>query len=171
MPANGSPAASQQATVDSASQTASAENVVEEDIVYDEETVRTAVVRTFHADNLDLPVSSEPFDQLFTLNNHLIKFDVDPRDTYVNEHLNKMAADANRDLKKLRADNLHKLREKYFMLMSLRVIEIQKELDVNNQDTEYGSQKWALEATRKDSLSNVDEKILMHGISVHMMTR
>lgn len=84
--------------------------------------------------------------------------------------------------------------------MSLRVIEIQKELDVNNQDTEYGSQKWALEATRKDSLSNVDEKskrnvslwkmimrqdamhfatqplqqqrmILMHGISVHMMTR
>lgn len=159
VPANGSPAASQQATVDSASQTASAENVVEEDIVYDEETVRTAVVRTFHADNLDLPVSSEPFDQLFTLNNHLIKFDVDPRDTYVNEHLNKMAADANRDLKKLRADNLHKLREKYFMLMSLRVIEIQKELDVNNQDTEYGSQKWALEATRKDSLSNVDEKI------------
>lgn len=136
-------------------QSAEASDTVEEDVVYTETQIQTAVTRMFHADNLDLPVSSEPFDQLFTLNNQLIRFDTDSRDTYVNERLNAMAADANRDLQKLRTDNLRKLREKYFMLMSVRVLEIQKELDINNQDTEYGSQKWALENTRKDKFDKV----------------
>lgn len=131
------------------------EETVEEDIVYTETEVESSIERIFHADNLDLPVTAEPFDQLFTLNNHLIRFDVDSRDTYVNERLNVMAIDANRDLQKLRSDNLRKLREKYFMLMSVRVLDIQKELDINNQATEYGSQKWALDNTRKDKLERV----------------
>lgn len=146
----------------SASVQQSAENMSadeEQDVVYTEIQVESSISRIFHADNLDLPVSSEPFDQLFTLNNQLIRFDVDSRDTYVNERLNMMATDANRDLQKLRTDNLRKLREKYFMLMSVRVLEIQKELDINNQDTEYGSQKWALENTRKDKLDHVNALI------------
>lgn len=127
----------------------------EQDVVYTETQIIGSIERMFHADNLDLPVSSEPFDQLFTLNNHLIKFDVDSRDTYVNERLNIMAVDANRDLQKLRSDNLRRLREKYFMLLSVRVLEIQKELDINNQSSEYGSQKWAIENTKKEKLDNV----------------
>lgn len=127
----------------------------EKEITYTEIQVEAAISRIFHADNLDLPVSSEPFDQLFTLNNQIIAFDFDERDTYVNEHLNIMAADANRDLQKLRSDNLRALREKYFMLMSVRVLDIQKELDINNQDTEYGSQKWALENTKRDKMERI----------------
>lgn len=127
----------------------------EKEITYTEIQVEAAINRIFHADNLDLPVSSEPFDQLFTLNNQIIAFNFDERDTYVNEHLNIMAADANRDLQKLRSDNLRALREKYFMLMSVRVLDIQKELDINNQDTEYGSQKWALENTRRDKMERI----------------
>lgn len=127
----------------------------EQIVTYTELQIESSISRIFHADNLDLPVSSEPFDQLFILNNQLISFDFDERDTYVNEHLNIMAADANRDLQKLRADNLKALREKYFMLASVRVIDIQKELDVNNQDTEYGSRKWALENTKRDRLEKI----------------
>ncbi len=139
------------------SETIVQEQVIEEeqDVVYTETQILGSIERMFHADNLDLPVSSEPFDQLFTLNNHLIKFDVDSRDTYVNERLNIMAVDANRDLQKLRSDNLRRLREKYFMLLSVRVLEIQKELDINNQSSEYGSQKWAIENTKKEKLDNV----------------
>ena len=134
----------------------------EQEIVYTETQVLTSIERVFHADNLDLPLSSEPFDQLFTLNNHLIKFDVDSRDTYVNQNLNQMAIDANRDLQKLRADNIRKLRDKYFMLMSVRIQEIQKEFDINDQTKEYGSLKAGLEETKtqqlKDIGSVVDER-------------
>lgn len=128
---------------------------IEQDITYTETQVLSACERTFHADNMDLPVSAEPFDQLFTLNNHLIKFDIDSRDTYVNERLNVMATDANRDLQKLRADNLRSLREKYFMLMAARVIEIQKEMDVKDESTEYGKKRWLIESDRKNSLDKI----------------
>lgn len=135
--------------------TSETEEVEEEVRVYTETEVYSQVTRIFHADNLDLPLSSEPFDQLFTLNNHLIEFDLDQRDTYVNERLNVMAGDANRDLRKLRSDNLKKLREKYFALMSDRILKIQAEYDLANIDTEYGQQKWAASKTRDDKLSQV----------------
>lgn len=127
----------------------------EQEVVYTETQVLSSVERVFHANNLDLTVSSDPFDQLFTLNNHLIKFDVDPRDTFVNERLNRMAIDANRDLQKLRSDNLKKLREKYFMLMALRVQEIANELDIENEGTQYGAVKAGIDNERAASLSNM----------------
>lgn len=127
----------------------------EEEAVYTETQVLSSVERIFHADNLDLPLSTEPFDQIFTVNNHLIKFDIDPRDTYVNEHLNHMALEANRDLQKMRADNLRRLREKYFMLMSARIVEIQKILDINNKNTNYGAFKDSIESQKSANLSNI----------------
>lgn len=131
----------------------------EQEIVYTETQVLSSVERVFHADNLDLTVSSDPFDQLFTLNNHLIKFDVDPRDSFVNERLNRMAIDANRDLQKLRSDNLKKLREKYFMLMALRVQEIASELDVANLNTSYGEYKKSIEDTKVQAISELPELV------------
>ncbi len=127
----------------------------EEEAVYTETQVLSSVERIFHADNLDLPLSTEPFDQIFTVNNHLIKFDIDPRDTYVNEHLNHMALEANRDLQKMRADNLRRLREKYFMLMSARIVEIQKILDINNKNTNYGAFKDSIDSQKAANLSNI----------------
>lgn len=129
------------------------------DIVYTETQVLTSVERVFHADNLDLPLSSEPFDQLFTISNHLIKFNVDTRDTYVNERLNLMAAAANRDLEKLRADNLKKLRDKYFMLMSARILEIQALYDIKNASTQCGRMKAGLDAQKSADLENISELV------------
>ena len=141
-------------------QTAAAEQVVseppvEEEIVYTEMQVMNTIERIIHADNLDLPLSSEPFDQLFTLNNHLIKFDLDPRDSYVSNELNRLAAAANRDLSKLRADNLSKLRHKYFMLMTIRIEEIQSECDIEDQLKPYGKQKANIEESKNKSLSEI----------------
>lgn len=130
-----------------------------QEIVYTETMVNQTIERVFHADNLDLPLSSEPFDQLFTLNNHLIKFDTDQRDGYVNAELNRMAADANRDIMKLRADNIKKLREKYFILMGLRIQEIQNQLDIKNPSTQYGSLKASIDNTRTEAMSNIASKV------------
>lgn len=131
----------------------------EQEVIHTETSVLSTIERVFHADNLDLPVSTEPFDQLFTLNNHLIKFDIDPRDNYVNERLNVMAADANRDLQKLRADNLRKLREKYIMIMSVRILDIQHEFDIRDSSTNYGRSKWSIDNTRENRLASVATEI------------
>ena len=125
----------------------------EKNVEYTEVQIETSIARIFHADNLELSVSSDPFDQLFTINGQLFVLNDDARDEYVNKHLNNMMYVANENLKKFRKGNIAKLREKYFMLMSLRILDIQKELDVNNQATEYGSQKWAIDETKKDKLS------------------
>ena len=142
-------------------QTESAENTEadEQEIVYTETQVINSIERIFHADNLDLPLSSEPFDQLFTLNNHLIKFDLDPRDSYVTTELNRMAADANRELMKLRADNINALRSKYVMLMTVRIQELQTEFDTEDQTTRYGSMKASIDATKKSNLDNIARTI------------
>lgn len=131
----------------------------EPDSVYSETQVIDTIERVFHADNLDLPLSSEPFDQVFTISNHLIKFNIDSRDTYVNERLNLMAADANRDLEKLRADNLAELRKKYFMLMTARILEIQKSYDIANANTTYGHVKSEIDATKDDALNHISDLI------------
>ena len=128
---------------------------LDEDIYYSETQVITSIERIFHAENLDLPVSSDPFDQLFTLNNHLIRFDIDSRDTYVNERLNLMAAAANRDLQKLRSDNLRTLRDKYFMIMSLRVADIQHKVDISDQSTEWGSKKWSIDEYKREQYAKM----------------
>lgn len=149
------PAVNQQAA-DNADGTQSQEELQEEqEIVYTETQILNTIERVIHADNLDLPLSSEPFDQLFTLNNHLIKFELDPRDSYVSNELNRMAADANRDLQKLRADNLRMLRHKYFMLMTVRIEEIQAECDIEDQLKPYGRQKADIEAAKNKELSEI----------------
>lgn len=130
-----------------------------EDVVYTETQVLASVNRIFHADNLELPLSSEPFDQLFTINNHLIRFDIDSRDTYVNERLNLMAVSANRDLEKLRSDNLRKLREKYFQLMSSRILEIQKSTDIKNEATEYGRLKHDIDVAKSEAINSMADLI------------
>lgn len=131
------------------------EPTVQEDVEYNEIRIESTVARIFHADNLELSVSSEPFDQLFTINSHLFALNTNVQDKYVNKHLNNMATAANDALKKFRENHIDELRQKYFLLMSRCVLDIQKELDVNNQETEYGSQKWALDETKKDKLSRV----------------
>lgn len=134
---------------------ATAETEVEKDVRYDEVHIETSIARIFHADNLELSVSSEPFEQLFTVNSQLFALCEDDRDAFVNQHLNDMTQIANKRLSDFRMGNIAKLREKYFKLMSLRILDIQKDLDVNNQETEYGSKKWAIDETRKDKLSRV----------------
>lgn len=137
------------------------ETVIEEteDIVYTEIQVESSISRVFHCNNLELEVSSEPFDQLFTLNNHLITFATDARDTYVNEQLNIMANEANRDLQKFRSENLQRLRQKYFALMSISINDIQKELDIDNVQSTYGSKKFAIDTSKNKQLSDISGKI------------
>ena len=139
-------------TADASSENTEAD---EQEIVYTETQVISSIERIFHADNLDLPLSSEPFDQLFTLNNHLIKFELDPRDSYVSTELNRMANDANRELMKLRSDNIKRLRDKYFMLMSVRIQEIQSECDIEDKSKKYGEFKSTIDATKTESLANI----------------
>lgn len=138
------------------------ETVIEEteDIVYTEIQVESSISRVFHCNNLELEVSSEPFDQLFTLNNHLIAFATDARDTYVNEQLNIMANEANRDLQKFRSENLQRLRQKYFALMSTSINDIQKELDIDNVQSTYGSKKFAIDTSKNKQLSDINSKIV-----------
>lgn len=147
------PADNQQAAA--AENTGGEQPVAEEEIVYTETQVISTIERIIHADNLDLPLSSEPFDQLFTLNNHLIKFDLDPRDSYVSNELNRLAAAANRDLSKLRADNLSRLRHKFFMLMTIRIEEIQSECDIEDQLKPYGRQKANIEESKNKELGEI----------------
>lgn len=158
-PAQSSQAQPNQAPQQTVEQTSQAEPEVEQEIIYTETQVMDSIERVFHADNLDLPLSFDPFDQLFTINNHMIKFDTDQRDGYVNAELNRMAADANRDLTKLRADNIRKLRHKYSMLMSIRIEDIQRELDIEDQTKRYGSFKAGLEGSKAQRIGSIGSTI------------
>ena len=128
-------------------------------VVHTETQVLSTVKRVFNSDNLDIEITTDPFDQMFTVNNQLITFELDERDTYVNERLNHMAADANRNLKKLRADNMGQLRQKYINLLTYQVQDIEKQYDIENPSTKYGKMKHDIEASKAQQLANIEQEI------------
>lgn len=128
---------------------------VEERVIPADATARE-ITRLFNADDLELELSTDAFDQLFTVNNELILFDSDQRDGFVNGEMNRMAADANRDLTRLRAEHIDILRRRYIALVSLNIKDIQKKYDTANLSTDFGSLKHSIDEQRDAQMENID---------------
>ena len=119
----------------------SKEEVQEESVLPNEipdAMVKEAIIRKFYSDDLGLEVSTEPFDSQFLHTNDYIPFDENRGEGWLNEYLNQMSKEANTEMRRLHQDNLFKMRERYFKLISEHCEQIYKDLDIMNGNNNYG---------------------------------
>lgn len=138
--------------------------------IFDEETeqaeeevpsawVDDIIVRKFYSDDLGLEITTEPFDAQFLQNNPPALFDENRPSNWLNDQLNEMSRLANQELRKLHQNQLFRLRERYFNLLSKSCDRIQQDLDINNPDTQYGQIYSKLRENRDDELSTIQGRV------------
>lgn len=146
-----------------------------EEQVYEEEPVEElpadmfekAMTRRFYSDDLGMEVTTDPFDSAFLHSNPYVPFNENRGAGWINDYLNQMSRDANTDMSRVHQDNLFKMREKFFMLVSLYCEDIMKALDYTDPTTYYGKlYKMILDAKNEatDRLDRMvsDKKVLIN---------
>ena len=128
---------------------------------------KKTLVRRFYTDDLDLHISTGPFDKQFMRNNVVPQFDeqrdVNGETGWLATYLNELAKSANSDLRRIHNDNLFLMREKYIRLLSEYCESLQRDLDTKNpsEDTKYNfaAKYEALRKGRKKELDNLDSVV------------
>lgn len=124
-----------------------------------EERVQEAITRVFYSDDLGLEVTTEPFDAQFLHGNPYIPFEEDRGEGWLNNYVAQMAKDANVEMRRLHQENLFKAREMYYRVISDYCENIQRDLDVDDPDTQYGQITDALKRDRLDAVDNVEREV------------
>lgn len=114
------------------------DNSDESEKIVDSDTVAQEIKRKFYSDELGLEVTTEPFDLQFLQSNTFVPFPEDREEGWINNYLNEYSKEANLKLKKLHEDNLFKMRNDYFNLLSKYVAKVRDDLDYEDMSTDYG---------------------------------
>lgn len=131
---------------------------IDEDLT---EKFEQTVVRKFYSDDLGLEISTEPFDLQFMHMDTYVPFVEDRGDGWLNEYLSNMAMNANAEMSRMHKDNLFRIRDKYFTLISTYCEDVQKKLDLNNPSTLYGKLNAGLKQQRYDAKKALADNIII----------
>jgi hypothetical protein len=126
------------------------------DAIYTEGDVQRAVSRIYHAEGLNLEVTSVPFEQIFVEGNKQILFDENQKDGFVDGELNRMAKNANVEIRRLREKHMQNMREYFLTMVSESAAMTQKKYDIHDPSTDCGRQKAELDDKRRDKVDNLD---------------
>lgn len=138
------------------SESVSQEPVVEEEKDVPEQWVVDAVTRKFYSDDLNMEVSTEAFDVQFMPQQLYAPFDENRPSSWINDQLNEMSRVANAELRKLRYDNLFKLRTYFFKLVSAQCDRIVTTLSLEDTDSQYGKMYEQIKLEHEAAVSEVD---------------
>lgn len=131
----------------------------EEDYEVTQDEVYQAITRTFFADDLNIQISTEPFDIQFVKDNPSLQFIVNDTYGFVDSAMNQRIVQYNQMLANLHVKNIMECRQQFLNLVAKRVEDIQSEVDTENSATEWGQRKRELEIRRNDRLSMIEETI------------
>lgn len=124
-----------------------------------DEMLEDVITRTFYSDELGLEVTTEPFDSQFMHGNPYIPFIEDRGDGWLNGYLSEMGKNVNLTMKRMHQENLFKMRERYYTLISMHCEEIERKLDISDADTDYGKLYQMLQDKKAEDLSEVDRAV------------
>ena len=118
------------------------------------------VVRKFYSEDLGLEVTSEPFDAQFMQSNPYIPFEEHREPGWINDQLNEMSRAANVELARMHSENQWQMRERYFKLVSMACERIRVDLDVHDEETQYGQMFMQIGADKQASLDTLDRRVM-----------
>lgn len=130
-----------------------------EDEEIPDEAVEETVARRFYSNELGLEVTTEPFDLQFMNIDTYVPFSENRGEGWLNEYLNNMSKDANAEMERMHKNHMSKLRQTYLSLLSLYCEDIQKQLDIADENTRYGQINKGLKTQRIEAKKNIDRDI------------
>ncbi len=166
MPVAAEPVYVQEPAVQAMEMEQQVDEIVEEEHEIPVDWTAAATKRKFYSTDLDLEISTEPFDVQFMHDNPFVLFDDNREPGLINNQLNEMARVANTEIGRNHNSNLFTAREFYFKLMSMSVDTIQMDLDMNNPQTQYGQLKQQLDREHAANMSNVDNVVAKRKMEV-----
>ena len=117
------------------------------------------VVRHFYSSDLGLEVSTEPFDAQFVHDNQYIPFNTNRGTGWLNEYLDNMSRDANTRMERMRQEHIYSLRTQYMNSIQDACAKIEKTLSTEDDETQFGKMKFAIERSRQVNMENIDTSI------------
>jgi len=131
----------------------------EEDYEVTQDDVYQAITRTFFADDLNIQISTEPFDVQFVKGNPALHFTVNDSYGFVDSAMTQRILQYNQMLENMHLKNIMECRQQFLNLIARRISDIQNEVDTENSATEYGQRKRELEIRRNDRLTAIEETV------------
>lgn len=139
---------------------------MDEEIVEDEEEeeipkelYQQTISRQLFSDDLDLEVTTDLFDQNFLHNNEIICFSENRGTGWLDMQLSNMAREANAELRTVHQANLTRMRSRYYQLVDQFAIDLARNMDYNDPDTDAGRAYAALCEKHQDELAHVGDAI------------
>ena len=101
-----------------------------------EETL-AACERLFHAGDLDLQITTQPFDMQFIQGNAYVPIPENREDGWLNRYVTQMVKSANAELERLHNHNLFLARDRYISIMTDECEKIAAKVDIDDSTNEY----------------------------------
>ena len=96
------------------------------------------ITRKYYSDDLDLEVSSQPFDAMFMQSNPYVPFVEVEGDGWLNGYVNNLRRDANARLAKLHQENLLIMRERFMLILAKHCESIVKAVSTDDPSSRFG---------------------------------
>lgn len=119
----------------------------------------TAIKRRIYSDDLGLEVSTDQFDAQFLYKNVPPRFDEDRGEGWMNDYLTQLSKNANTDMDRLHRDNLMRMRNNYFNMVSMFAMDLARELKTDDPDSEFGKLRQAIENEHEQALADLPEAV------------
>lgn len=119
----------------------------------------TAIKRRIYSDDLGLEVSTDQFDAQFLYKNVPPRFDEERGDGWMNNYLTQLSKNANADMDRLHRDNLMRMRNNYFSMVSMFAMDLARELKTEDPNSEFGKLRQAIEDAHEQALADLPEAV------------
>ena len=121
--------------------------------------VTRAVERLFHAGDLDLEISAEPFYVRIIGENGYVPMIEDREDGWLDSYVTQMVKNANEELRILHHNNLLKCRQRYLCLMTNNAEDIANKVDYHNASTNFYKMYKIFEAQKEEKKDALEDQI------------
>lgn len=121
--------------------------------------ITRAVERLFHAGDLDLEISAEPFDVRIIGENSYVPMIEEREDEWLDSYVTQMIKNANEELRVLHHDNLLKSRQRYLSLMTDNAEDIANKVDHHNSSTNFYKMYRLFETQKEEKKDALEEQI------------
>lgn len=134
------------------------ETIIED--VSDKEVI-DAVERLFHAGDLDLEISANPFDVRIIGENEYLPLIEERNDTWLDSYVTQLIKNANEELRLLHKQNLTVSRQRYLSLMTNNAEDIANKVDIHNAETDFYKMFKFFEHEKENKKSQIDDKVAL----------
>ncbi len=150
--------AAQDADIQRARQNSQVAPAVSKRPVFDMAAMDQYVTRKYYSDDLDLEISTQPFDAMFVQSNPYIPFVEEEGDGWLSGYVNNLRRDANARLSKLHFENLLIMRKQYMMIVSKHCEAITKSVATDDPKTRFGYARSTIDNHYKAKLAAVAQE-------------